>query len=78
MHIRYSFVKQNYSDVLRLSGKTISNGKIEIGTVKKLFRYSYGTQKRSPLPVKKLFIIYAVTYFLYSDGERNITERYLL
>ena len=29
MHIRYSFVKQNYSDVLRLNGKTISNGKIE-------------------------------------------------
>ena len=34
MHIRYSFVKQNYSDVLRLKGKTISNGKIEIGTVR--------------------------------------------
>ena len=29
MHIRYSFVKQNYSDVLRLNGKTISNGEIE-------------------------------------------------
>ena len=29
MHIRHDFVKQNYSDVLRLNGKTISNGKIE-------------------------------------------------
>ena len=29
MHIRYSFVKQNYSNILRLDGKTISNGEIE-------------------------------------------------
>ena len=29
MHIRYSFVKQNYSDGLRLNGKTISNGEVE-------------------------------------------------
>ena len=39
MHIRYSFVKQNYSDVL-----------------KNLYRYSYGTQKRSPIRAKKLLV----------------------
>ena len=29
MHIRYSLVKKNYRNILRLDGKTISNGELE-------------------------------------------------
>ena len=57
MHIRYSFVKQNYSDVLRLNGKTISNGEIE-----NTYRYKFSICEWRTKYHREIFTVNVVDY----------------
>ena len=62
MHIRYSFVKQNYSNILRLDGKTISNGEIE-----NICRYIFYMRMTNEISQREIENIYYYIYYTCSS-----------
>ena len=62
MHIRYSFVKQNYSNILRLDGKTISNGEIE-----NICRYIFYMRMTNEISQRGIGNIYYYIYYTCSS-----------